>query len=387
MLFPTRPHYFSHVINQEVKEVFWQAFISNMALSITTLFEPIFLYQLGYSITEILWFYCFVYIGYSVFVFLGAKVISKIGYKHAMFWSNLFYVLYWILLYQIQYHPMLFMVAPFVFAIQKSLFWPAYHADIAMNSAKDQEGREVGALFSLVQAAGIAGPLLGGLLSGLLGFKALFFVSSMLMVLSVYPLFRSSEIYTKHAFHFRTFWKILRERWVNFFAYWGYAEDLMIMSLWPIYVFLAVPALMNVGFLVTFASLIAIVIMLYIGKRIDSQKHSHLMQTSAIFYGLTWFFRQFAVGLPAVFVFDTLTRTGKAMVSVPMMALSYKIAGNSTQDHAVAYGVFHEFSLSVGKIVMALLGIWILAMTNNIYYVFMLAGAFTMFYGLLREKK
>lgn len=387
MIFPTRPHYFSHTINQEVKEIFWQAFISNLALSITTLFEPIFLYQLGYSMTEILWFYCFVYVGYAVFVFLGAKIITKIGYKHAMLWSNFLYVLYWILLYQVKFHPALFMVAPFVFAMQKSLFWPAYHADIASNSGKDQQGREVSMLFALVQIASIAGPLLGGLLSGYLGFHAMFFVSSLLMVMSAYPLFRSSEIYTKHAFRFSTFWKILKERWVNFFAYWGYAEDLMIMSLWPIYVFLAVPALMEVGALVTVASLIAIVIMLYIGKVVDGRKKTHLMQGSAVFYGLTWILRQFAVGLPAVFVFDALTRTGKALVNVPMMALSYRIGGESTPDHAVAYGVFHEFSLSVGKVVMALLAIWILAATENIYYVFILAGAMTMMYALLREKK
>jgi MFS family permease len=387
MFFPTRSHYFSHTINKEVKEVFWQAFLANMALSITMLFEPIFLYQLGYSLINILWFYCLVYIGYIFLVFLGAKIISKIGYKHAMFWSNIIYVLYWILLYQIQYHPVLFFVAPFMFAAQKSLFWPAYHADISMNSAKDQEGREVGALFSIVQAGGIVGPLLGGLLSGLLGFKALFFVSSVLMLISVYPLFRSSEIFTKHAFRFRTFWKILRERWVNFFAYWGYGEDLMIMSLWPIFVFLAVPTVINVGILVTVASLVAIVIMLYIGKVVDSKKHNHLLQFGSIFYGFTWFFRQFATTFPIVFAFDALTRTGKAMVNVPMMSMSYKIGGSSTSDYAVAYGVLHEFSLSVGKVVMALLGIWILTTTQNIYYVFVLAGAMTMFYSLLREKK
>lgn len=387
MLFPTRPHYFSHTINKEVKEIFWQAFISNLALSITTLFEPIFLYQLGYSLKDILWFYCLVYIGYAVFVFLGAKVISKIGYKHAMLLSNFMYVLYWVLLYQVKYHPMLFMVAPFIFALQKSLFWPAYHADIACNSGKDQQGREVSMLFSLVQVASIAGPLLGGLVSGYLGFHALFFISSVLMVASAYPLFRSSEIYTKHAFHFRTFWTILKERWTNFFGYWGYAEDLMIMSLWPVYVFLAVPALMDVGALVTVASLIAIVIMLYVGKVVDEKKKTHLMQGSAVFYGLTWIIRQFAIGFPAVFAFDALTRTGKALVSVPMMAITYRIAGESTPDHAVAYGVFHEFSLSVGKVVMALIGIWILAETQNIYYVFILAGAMTMLYGVLKEKK
>ncbi len=379
--------YFAHRINTEVKEIFWNAFIVNLALSITTLFEPIFLYGLGYSLTAILEFYVLVYIGYALFVFIGAKVISRIGYKHSIFWSNIFYVTYWILLYLIKFHPALFFIAPFFFALQKSFFWPAYHADIAVNSIKDQRGREVGLLFSLIQFAAIIGPLLGAAISFFFGFQSLFFASSVLILISAYPLFRSSEIYTKHSFRFRNFWNICLRFPSNFFAYWGYAEDLMLMSLWPIYVFVAVPQLLDVGLLVTVASFIAIVIMLYIGKVTDSKRHLKILQTSSVFYGLTWLFRQFGRSLPLIFIFDALTRTGKAMVNVPMTALTYKIASTSTADHAIAYTVFEEFSLSIGKIVTGVLGIWILARTGNIYYVFIVAGVLTMCYGLLRERK
>ena len=346
MFFPSRLHYFSHRINTEVKEVYWNAFIVNLALSITTLFEPIFLYGLGYSLVDILWFYCLVYLAYSILVFAGGKVISWIGYKHAIFWSNIFYIIYWILLYQLKFHPELFMIAPVYFALQKSLMWPAYHADIAKNSIKDQQGREVGVLFSLIQAASVVGPLLGGLISAFL---------------KTYP--------------------------QNFFGYWGFAEDLMLMTLWPLYVFLAVPALLNVGLLVTVASFIAIVIMLYLGRFIDHQKKSHVLQIASVAYGLTWLVRQFAVGFPAVFAFDTLTRTGKALLNVPMTALTYKLAGQGTANYAIAHAVFAEFSLSVGKVVTALLCIWVLSSTQNIYYAFIVAGGLTMFYGLLTGKK
>lgn len=387
MFFQVHPHYFSHNLNTEVKEVYWNAFILNLALSITTLFEPIFLYGLGYSMIDILWFYCLVYFGYSFFVFLGAKVSSWIGYKHTMLWSTVFYIIYWIMLYQIKFHPELFLIAPFYFAFQKAFMWPAYHADIARNSDKGQRGREVGVLFALIQVASIAGPLLGGIISAFLGFKTLFFISSFLILLSSYPLFRSSEIYTKHSFKFQSFWKVATTYPKNFFGYWGYAEDLMLMTLWPLYVFIAVPALLNVGILVTVASFVAIVIMLYLGRLIDHKKQSHLLQVAGVGYGLTWLFRQFAVNFPIVFAFDALTRTAKAIVSVPMVALTYKLGGSGSVNNAMAHAVFMEFSLSVGKVLMALLGIWILTETNNIYYVFVAAGALTMFYGFLTTKK
>jgi MFS family permease len=142
-----------------------------------------------------------------------------------------------------------------------------------------------------------------------------------------------------------------------------------------------------VGFLVTVASTVAIVIMLYIGKLVDVKHRLKILQIGSVFYGLTWMFRQFAQSLPIVFVFDALTHTGKAMVNVPLVGLIYKIAGTSTADHAIAYAVFYEFSVAMGKIFTALVAIWILAQTDNIYYVFIFVGAMTMFYGLLRDRK
>jgi MFS family permease len=380
-------YYFAHQIDREVKEIYYNTFIVNLALSITTLFEPIFLYGLGYSLLEIMWFYMLVYFGYSLLIFVGAKFVSRFGYKHSILLSNVFYIAYWILLYQIKFHPSLFVVAPFLFSLQKSFMWPAYHADIANNAVKEQRGREVGLLFALIQVASIAGPVIGGAVSAFLGFKAMFFVSSILMLLSAYPLFCSPEIYTKHRFRMINFWRIIKTYPQNFFAYWGYVEDLMLMTLWPIYLFLLVPALMDVGLLVTVASFISIVIMLYIGSVMDHRKRSHLLQISSIVYGLSWMFRQFGMSFAAIFSFDALTRTTKAMVNVPMTAITYKLIGVSSNDHAIAYGVFYEFSLSVGKMLMALGAIGILSFTGNIYHVFIFAGALTMLYGLLKGKK
>lgn len=379
-------YYFSQRVNTEVKEMYWQVAIANLALSMTIVFEPIFLYRLGYSPAEILKFFLIVYVGYSLLITPIAKITSYIGYKHSIFIANCFYIIYWFALYRIASVPSFFYFAPWFYALQKSFFWPPYHSDISINSIKRQGGREVGVLFSLIQVASIVGPFIGGAISAVLGFKALFFTSSLLIMLSAYPLFRSPEIYPRHRFHFRNFWKILNRHWQNFFGYWGYAEDLMLMSLWPIYIFLIVPSFLNIGLLSTVASFIAVMLMLYVGKLSDRMKNQRLLvQLTSTFYGLTWLTRWWAQSFGSVFVFDTLTRTGKGLVNVPMTALTYGQAGSKTVEHAAAYSVFYEFSLAIGKIVTALLGIWILTATGNIFYVFILTGALTMFYGLLKK--
>src|SRR3989344_5481730 len=122
LLIPRRYHYFSHELNREVKELYWNTGLFNLAINLAYIFEPIYLITLGYSVVDIMYFY------------------------------------------------LLFYVAPILFAFQKSLFWPPYNADVALNNVKIQRGREVGVLFSVIEFAAILGPILGGFISYQFGF-------------------------------------------------------------------------------------------------------------------------------------------------------------------------------------------------------------------------
>jgi MFS family permease len=376
--------YFSHKINREIKEIYWQTFLSNFALALVFIFEPIYLYTLSHSLIYVLWFYVQVYAWYVVLIFWGAKFAGKFGYKHSILLSNIFYIVYWITLYFIGGNSVLFYIAPIFFALQKSFFWPAFDADVAMHDGKNQRGREIGVLFSTQQLAFIIGPFFGGVVLAKLGFLSLFILASIVMFVSVIPLFQSPDIFDRHNFRFKNLWQVFKLHKQNFFGYWGFAEDLMLMSLWPVFMYLIVGQFAGVGTLTAVAMLIAVVLMLYIGKRSDLAKKQRLIEVNSIFYGLTWVFRFVATGVPLVLLFDVLTKTFKSLVAVPMTALTYELAGDKGPDHAIAYSVFYEFSLSIGKVVTALLGIWILSLTGNIYLVFGFVGVLTMFYGLLK---
>lgn len=378
------PHYFTYRLNHEVREIYWHGILNSIALSLVFIFEPIYLYSLGYSLTNIMWFYAMVYFWYSVLISFGAKFASNYGYKHSIFISNIFYVAYWLALSLLRASPVLFFVAPILFALQKSWFWPAYDADIALSSVKKQRGREVGVLFSLIQISFIAGPFLGGFISGKFGFTTLFIIASILMLFSAYPLFGSPEVYSRHRFRLKNLFEIIRSRTGNFFGYWGYAEDLMLMSLWPIYIFITVPNFFSVGLISTIATVIGTMLMLYAGRLTDRVDKRKIIRLSSVFYGLTWFVRFLGSGIGSVLALDAITKAGKDILSVPMTALTYERAGEKKADYAIAYSVFYEFSLSVGKILTALAAIAILSSGGSIFAVFAVVGVLTMFYGLLK---
>ena len=386
MFFPTTTqHYFSHRINREVKEIYWESFLANFALALVFIFEPVYLYILTHSLISILWFYVQVYAWYIALVCFGAKFAGKYGYKHSIFLSNIFYIVYWIMLYFIRDYSALFYVAPIFFAIQKSFLWPAFNADVAMFDVKKQRGREVGMLLSIQEIAFITAPFLGGLIATKIGFLTLFILASIMMLLSIIPLFRTPDIFMRHKFQFKNLWRVFKVHKQNFFGYWGYAEDLMVMSLWPVYIFIIVPVFASIGLLTAIAMLVAVVLMLYIGQSYDHSNKQFLIERNSLFYGLSWLFRGLATSIPVVLMFDVATKMLKSLVYVPVLALTFELAGSQGADYAIAYSVFFEFSLAVGKIVTALAAIWILSITGNIYIVFGFAGIMTMFYGILKK--
>lgn len=376
--------YFSRHVSREVTEVYWYTLFNSLALSLVFIFEPIYLYSIGFSLIQILWFYVQVYVWYLLLITFGAKFAGKFGLKHSIFTSNIFYVIYWIVLFLTKSHPILFFVAPVFFALQKSWFWPAYDTEFGINSKRGQRGRETGVLYALIQLSFIIGPFLGGFISETFGFLALFIGASMVMLFSVYPLFRSSEIYSRHSFNLRRLCEVFKKYKANFFGYWGYAEDLMVMSLWPVFMFIVIPDYLDVGLVATIATVIGTMLMLYIGKLTDKKEKRSLIFNSSVVYGVTWIFRFLAKDLVGIITFDSMTKAAKDVMTVPMCALTYEHAAEKDNDWAIAYSVFYEMSLSVGKIVTALLGIAILAATGNIFLVFALVGILTMFYGFLK---
>lgn len=379
------PHYFSYHPNKEVRELYVHAIINNMAIGMAYIFEPIFLFSQGYGYISILWFYVMVYCWYTLLVGIGGKVASRLGFKHAIFISIIFYALYWLSLAFIHEVPILFFVAPFMYALQKSFFWPAFNTEAALNFVNRQRGREVGALFSLIEVSYIVGPIIGGLISSKLGFLPLFGIAAVLMLISVYPLFRSPDIHIKHEFQFKDLWAIIKERLSNFFGYWGYAEDLMIQSLWPVFLFSIIQGYFAIGIVMTLSAVLSSLIMLGLGKFIDEHKNENLTRVMGIVYGSSWFVRGLVKSIPTVLGMEFISRALKGLTNVSLMSLTYEIAASKDKNYAIAYMVFVEFSLSIAKVITALGCIAILWYTGSIFWAFALAGWLTMFYGLLKR--
>jgi MFS family permease len=379
------PHYFSKHPSRALIELYWSVGMNDLAKGAVSVFEPIYLYSIGYSIKHIIVFYLMVYGGYVLLLpFLG-RLVGKMGYEHSIFYSQFFFIAYYLTLFGTARFGFLFFISPFIFSIQKCLYWPAYHADFAVFSDKAQRGREVGGVEILSMFMFIVGPFIGGAILEWTNFSVLFIVTAGLFILSALPLMRIKEVFEPVKFSYNDVFDQLldiRHR-RNFAAYLGFGEELIVLTLWPIFIYVVIKDYFNIGAVVALATLTTSFIVLFLGRLADKYKKERIVRWGSLFYAIVWLLRVWATKAWHVFALDSTSRIAKETLIVPLVATTYN---NAKKMGVLTYMVFYEQSIAVAKFVTALLLLLILQFVTTPWTViFMVAAVFSLFYMLLKE--
>lgn len=375
------PHYFSFNIRTEISELYASTAIADLAIALVLLFEPIFLYQvMSFTVQQVLLFFAVVYALYILFIPFGAKIISRYGYEHGIFFSIPFQIIYWFLLFGAKDNFNLIYFAPVVFAIEKSFFWPSFHSIVARFARDGQRGREFSVLYAIVNLMLIAGPFLGGLLAERFGVRTAFMVASAIYFCSFIPLFRTKEVFTPKIYKFRDTWELYKSYPTKFLGYLGFGEELIVLTVWPIFIYLVIKDYKDTGAVVTVATLVATILALHIGKITDRNSKRLMIKVGAFFYTLVWFGRLIVNNAFSVFIVDALSRTSKDTVFIPLSTVTYERA---EETHILPYAVFFEQSLSIGKFLAAVIGVILFSVTGSFAVLFVVAALFSLLYMLV----
>ncbi|MBP9686479.1 MAG: MFS transporter [Candidatus Doudnabacteria bacterium] len=372
------PHYFTFRLEQEVKDLYASAGVADVALAAMLIFEPIYMYQaLGLSVVHILLFFAAVYFWYILLIPLGGFVTAKLGYRKALVVSVPFQILYWVSLIFAARYPVLLWIAPIFYALEKSFYWPGFHAIVARFANQGQVGREFSALTAIIQCAHILGPLVGGIIAQLAGGQYLLVVACAVYALSVIPLLLHKEQFQERSFSFRSVLRLYKKHPRYSLAYWGFGEELIALTVWPVFIYVAVAGYQDTGFVITIASILSAIISLYIGKLTDGHSKFSLLQLGTWLSALGWFVRPFLGGTQGALLADTSARVGKNLYFIPLSTVTYERA---EAEDIMPYIVFFEQSLSVGKLAIALIAAALLLLTSSFVPIFILAGVFSLLY-------
>ncbi len=384
--------FFAKQLRREVKELYFSVAILDFAVAAVSLFEPIYLWKIGFGIPEILLFYLSVYTLYFFILPLGAKIAQGKGFEHSILYSSPFLILYYLSLFAIPFSPWFIGVAVISFAIQKALYWPGYHGDFAVYSEDGERGKELSNLAIMMSLAAAVGPIAGGLLIYFFGFPTLFMIASAAILASNIPLFSTREEFTPKTFSYTSAYAnlIKKENRRPVFSYFGYGEELIFMVLWPVFLFVILKNELSVGSLAAIATIMMMIVVLYIGKLTDQKNKRSVLKTGVFLSGASWLMRVFMVTPLGIFFADTITRIGRNITQVPLLTLTYDTAKRESFLRpwmgVMERVVLFEMTLILGKMTaMILLLVLFFVLPEGWFWnaAFLLAGAMTLLYGLL----
>ncbi|MBU1039045.1 MFS transporter [Patescibacteria group bacterium] len=375
-LFPKR-------LARQVKELYLATILQSLALAMIIIFEPIYLWQQGLGLKGILIFYLAVYVLYVLIMPLGAKLANRFGYETSIALSTVSQAIYLLTLFLSAWSWWWLVITVVAYAGQKSLYWPAYHADFAHNSDSAEQGKELSGLSVCIALVYVLGPLLAGLLLTFFSWLWLFIIGSFILLLSNWPLLRTKEIFKPTDFSYWDTYKQVfgRQNWRRLLAYIGFGEELIVMVLWPVFIAVVLVNYAEIGAVVAASTLVMALVTLYIGKLSDEQDAGKVLRLSVLVYFLSWLGR-LATRLPfSVFVVDAWSRVSKNAVIIPLMSITYR---RSKLTSVMAGGVFFEMSLSVGKIVAALILLAIFSFGESWTAAWLTGAAMSLLYLLLK---
>jgi MFS family permease len=362
---------------KELDEIILCYIIRNFGYALFSIFIPVYLWTLGYSIEAIAGFFAvyflFIAIGFPVF----AKIAAKIGLKRTItFYVPLFIIVFY-MLQTIQTLGWPLWLIAIVFGLGQASFWLPYHVVFSKFSDHEHRGRILGLNESATYFLSIVAPLVGGLIIAMFGFPTLFVAASVVLIVSVIPLFMSKEVFEPIKFNFSD---LFSRRSKKFFSvtFGQGMKDSSLVLFWPLFIFIILGSALSLGLIYSLAAFFVILIVIYIGKVTDLKDKRILFKWGSIIESLSFFVRGFTFTGIQIFLSDFVGKIGMYMKGIPYSCVFYD---KTNKEKRVEFIIFTEFYLNAGRILVLLLIILLpFAFMEKLILSFFLAGIGSLFF-------
>ena len=299
-----RRHFWRYATFSEVAELYVSRMLRMAALYMAGSFVSIYLYQLGYSVAVIGFFWAGFYFFKSVVALPVARFIAWVGPKHAILFSNILYIPSMIAFALLpQYGTGLLFVSLIFQAISATMYSIAYLIDFSKVKSVEHAGKEIAYMNIFEKLTTGLSPLIGGFIAFLFGPQVVIIIAAVLFALAAVPLLKTGEqVRVNQKLSFRGFpWQLLRG---HALAQFSNGFDVFTSgTAWSLYVAIMILGLTSdsnsvyavTGVLVSVVFIVAIVASYTYGRLIDKSRGGDLMKVGAIGNALTHLVRPFVM--------------------------------------------------------------------------------------------
>jgi len=357
-------HFFNFFKSRELNEIYTSISIRSFALSMISIFIPIYLLKLNYSLTSVFIFYAILNLTHALFTLPAAKISSKFGFKHSILFSIPLLITFFILLFTLEIYGWPLYLLAIIFGLNNSLFWIGYHVDFSRFSKKKHRGEEIGFARIFSSVFSMIGPLIGGVVLAFISFQFLFIAVSFLLFVSIAPLFFSKDIH--NPVNFSTKQIFTDQKLKDYLSFAGHGiETGLATIIWPIFIFFSIlNNFTSLGFIAAISSFSSLIFVLIIGKFSD-KKRRLVLKIGAFFNAVIWGIKTFAKTFLHVFILDFFHGMTRTAVSVPFDALSYDKANKS---NIVEFIVFREILIQIGHVILFIAMIFVADLASSFIF-------------------
>jgi len=324
-------NFLRYFLKREANQFFTSVAIRSLALGMVVIFEPIYLYNFfGHSLSLTLLFFGAIQGLYGLLAVWGAKFMARVGLKHSILFSHVFFWAYYMSLFLIGKFFLFVPLAIVLKAVGMTLFWPAFHTDFIRFSENDYQGRAVGKMNVVFSIPTILSPAIGGAILGLAGYQALFISVLIVLFASSIPMFLSRETHVVYSDSYKKAWSRLfkKENWRATLAFASSSMEAGVREiLWPIFMFVLAISFTVMGGITTLALGVGSLFVLYMGRISDSiSNRVWFLNIGSVLTSMAWIIKYFVLTPFDAFLAKTLYGICRSTADIPFQTFFYKKA-------------------------------------------------------------
>ena len=331
-----------------------------MAVSMVSVFVAIYLYQFGYHLAFIMFYFAAYFALRAILVFPASLVIARIGPKHATLISNFIYVPALLVLSQLDSYGL---YALGLFGVIQAASTSLYDVSHLVNFSKvkhlDHVGKELGFMYMLERIGAALSPAVGGLVAFAFGPQATMILAAVVFACAAVPLFFTPEpVQTRQKITFRHFnW---RGTWRGLVANVAVGVDFISSgSVWSLYVAIAIfgttsnTVYAQLGALVSVTVLAALVFSRLYGLLIDRRRGGELLKIGVVGDILAHLMRPFVNTPAGVLTINIANEAATTAYSMPFTKGMFDQADN-LPGYRIVYMSLAGMAAPLGAMLMSL---------------------------------
>lgn len=330
-------HHHEHhfLLNRELDELYVSIALRSFAYALISIFIPIYLYELGYSIQTLLLFFAAYSFVRAAVKIPAVKFGARFGFRHMILLTVPLTIASFLMLYSLPiYNWPLWMIA-IIYGLATSFYWVGYHFDFATSSSRQNRGKQV-SLARMIQTLGSAtSPFFGGLILVKFGFPTLFVVGSILLFLSAFPLFLSPDRHERIDVHFKKIWKEQASWEALSFVAWG-IERGVLLFVWPVALFMHLGNFEEVGFVASISLGASVVTTALVGSFTD-RKPRIFLRAGSIASSIAWSLRAVATTVAQFTFIDIFYGIARVFVDIPFDTISMDKANTTSKIRFIVF--------------------------------------------------